>query len=58
MPFHAVDVADEAALTAAPLVAVTPEEKEVAVAEVIQTTPVPESVAKLIKERGFFGYED
>ena len=45
VPFHAVEITDEAALTAAPIVAITPEEKEVAVAEVIQTTPLaPESV--------------
>jgi hypothetical protein len=35
-----IDVADVVALKAAPIVAVTPEEKEVAVTAVIQTTPV------------------
>jgi hypothetical protein len=35
-----VDVADIVTLKAAPIVAVTPEEKEVAVTSVIQTTPV------------------
>jgi hypothetical protein len=35
-----IDVADVVALKAAPIVAVTPEEKEVPVASVIQTTPV------------------
>jgi len=35
-----IDVADVAALKAAPIVAVTPEEKEVPVAAAIQTTPV------------------
>jgi hypothetical protein len=35
-----IDVTDIAALKTAPIIAVTPEEKEVAVASVIQTTPV------------------
>ena len=41
VPAHAVaDINDDKALVAAPIVAVTPEEKEVPVAAVIQTTPV------------------
>ena len=44
VPAHAVDVADEEALKTAPIVAVTPEEKEVPVTAAIQTTPItPES---------------
>jgi LPXTG-motif cell wall-anchored protein len=35
-----IDVTDIAALKTAPIIAVTPEEKEVAVASVIQTTPI------------------
>lgn len=40
VPALAVDAVDEAALKTAPIVAVTPDEKEVPVASVIQTTPV------------------
>jgi hypothetical protein len=40
VPALAVDAVDEAALKTAPIIAVTPDEKEVPVASVIQTTPV------------------
>jgi hypothetical protein len=39
VPAIAVDVADPAALKTAPIVAITPEAKELPVAAVIQTTP-------------------
>lgn len=39
VPALAVDVADDAALKTAPIIAVTPEEKEVPVTAAIQTTP-------------------
>jgi len=40
VPALAVDVADEKALATAPIVAITPDKKEVPVAAAIQTTPV------------------
>jgi len=40
VPAHEVDVDDDKALVAAPIVAVTPDEKEVPVVAAIQTTPV------------------
>ena len=40
VPAHEADVNDDKALVAAPIVAVTPEEKEVPVTAAIQTTPV------------------
>jgi hypothetical protein len=40
VPAHEADIDDDKALVAAPIVAVTPEEKEVPVTAAIQTTPV------------------